>query len=93
MGTTRHAGAGRKADSGQALTVDLQALFAELAQRSEESGALRAEEVAEILGVRTEVARDKIKAAIRAGKARPTKKPYQYMDGRSGLVSAYIFEV
>lgn len=93
MGTARHAGTGRKADSDQALTVDLQALFAELAQRSEESVALRAEEVAEILGIGTTAARDKIKAAIKAGKARPTKKPYQYMDGRSGFVSAYIFEV
>ena len=81
-----------KAKGGTALTVDLQALFAELAQRSEESGALRAEEVAEILGIGTIAARDKIKAAIKAGRARPTKKPYKYMDGRSGLVSAYIFE-
>lgn len=92
MGTARHAGTGRKADPGQALTIDLQALFAELAQRTEGSGALRAEEVAEILGIGTMAARDKIKAAIRAGRARATKKPYQYMDGRTGLVPAYVFE-
>ena len=81
-----------KAKGGTALTVDLQALFAELAQRTEGSGALRAEEVAEILGVSTLAARDKIKAAIRAGKARATKKPHAYMDGRTGLVPAYVFE-
>lgn len=92
MGTARHAGTGSKADPGQALTVDLQKLFAELAQRTEGSGALRAEEIAEILGVSTLAARDKIKAAIRAGRARATKKPYQYMDGRTGLVPAYVFE-
>jgi len=92
MAKTHPGRAGDKAKGGAALTVDLQALFAELAQRSEESGALRAEEVAEILGISTPAAREKIKAAIAAGKARPTKKPFAYMDGRNGLVPAYVFE-
>lgn len=94
MGTARHAGTGRKADPGQALTVDLQALFAELdLSPDNEPRALSAKEVAKILKCSIPIAREKIRAAMDAGKAKAVDVKRVCLDRRVRTCTAYVFEV
>lgn len=93
MGSPSAAGKGRKAGSGKTLTVDLESFFRELQTApKDESGALTSEEVAGALEIGIVAARDKIKAAIKIGRARVKQKPITCMDGRVRLVPAYVFD-
>ena len=95
MAATPFAGQGSSARSGATLTLDLDALFAELQARPTDDGrpVFTSTELSERLGKSLASVRKLIIAAQRAGKCKPTEKVVVGMDARPRRVQAYEFEV
>ena len=93
MAGASFAGQGRKAGSGQALTVDLETLFAELQASPRGPEGLTSGEVCELVGYCRPKTRTLIMAAQNAGWCRPVRVQRVGIDGVPRMVQGYVFEL
>lgn len=92
MGRTHHPCTSGASCSGKALTVDLEALFAELSALPADQGeSYTTLEVMERIGRGKEYTRALIAKAQAAGRCRVVNKVIPTLSGRRTTVAAYVF--
>lgn len=86
-------GSGRKAGSGKALTVDLEAFFRELQTApKDESGAMTTQEIVDATGRTMKDVQDRLRTAKALGRLKVVRVPREALDGAYRRVPGYILK-
>ena len=91
MGATYTQRASGCASGGRTVTIDLRALMERHASSSGGEG-VTVTEICEATGVSVGKAREAVRAALRKGECRASRKTIVAMDGRVTSVPSYVFE-